>query len=60
MLQLRQQHGLLVTGLAAEEPNHLLCKGLRIATELSTLHVAHHLPTDICQSDPDLAAVVAA
>jgi hypothetical protein len=31
-------------------------KGLRIADP----PVAHHLPTDTCQSDPDLAHIVAA
>jgi hypothetical protein len=31
-------------------------KGLRLAQQI----VAHHLPTDTCNTDPDLAAVVAA
>jgi hypothetical protein len=36
--------------------NTKLDKGLRLAQQT----VAHHLPTDTCNTDPDLAAVVAA
>jgi hypothetical protein len=40
----------------AENPKSEPPKWLRIAD----LPVAHRMPTDICQTDPDLAAVVVA
>jgi hypothetical protein len=33
---------------------------LRVAARPSTPPVAHHIPTDTCQTDPDLALVNAA
>jgi hypothetical protein len=43
---------------ARPKPN--TCKGESQDLRLSPEAVAHHLPTDTCQTDPDLPTVIAA
>ena len=43
---------------AVDPPKRISRKGLRVATGPSAAPVAHRMPTDICQTDPDLAVVI--
>jgi hypothetical protein len=48
----------LVNDPAANPPKRIPRKGLRVATGPSAAPVAHLLPTDTRQTDPDLATII--